>query len=171
MTHASPGRLGQDFDLAISTDRIVRAGQAGQSAGETYAVPDLAGGADLPGDAIDRVRYLTVSVRDASVRNADQADVFAAITDTVKVLQYNILNAAQFELVRSDLGNAKVLKMERRVPRSDFTPAAATGPFDVEILLSEEPAEFGASHLDVTHGKVVSVVKGVRQGTRRVVGC
>ena len=54
--------------------------------------------------------------------------------------------------------------MERRVPRSDFTPAAATGPFDVEILLSEEPAEFGASHLDVTNGKVVSVVKGVRQG-------
>ena len=112
----------------------------------------------------DRVRYLTVSVRDATVRNADQADVFAAITDTVKVLQYNILNAAQFELVRSDRGDPRVLKMERRVPRSDFTPAAATGPFDVEILLSEEPAEFGPSHLAVTNGKVVSVVKGVRQG-------
>ena len=89
---------------------------------------------------------------------------FAAITDTVKVLQYNILNAAQFELVRSDQGDPTVLKMERRVPRSDFTPAGATGPFDVEILLSEEPAEFGASHLAVTNGKVVSVVKGVRQG-------
>ena len=160
LTQASPGRLGQDFDLAISTERIIRAGQAGQSLGETYVLPGL----PSAGEAFDRVRYLTVSVRDASVRNADQADVFAAITDTVKVLQYNILNAAQFELVRSDQGDPKVLKMERRVPRSDFTPAAATGPFDVEILLSEEPAEFGPSHLAVTNGKVVSVVKGVGQG-------
>ena len=160
LTQASPGRLGQDFDLAISTERIIRAGQAGQSLGETYVLPAL----PSAGDGFDRVRYLTVSVTDASVRNADQADVFVAITDSVKKLQYNILNAAQFELVRSDLGDPKVLKMERRVPRSDFTPAAATGPFDVEILLSEEPAEFGPSHLDVTNGKVVSVVKGVRQG-------
>ena len=165
LTQASPGRLGQDFDLAISTDRIVRAGQAGQSLGETYALPGL----PSAGEAFDRVRYLTVSVRDASVRNADQADVFAAITDTIKVLQYNILNAAQFELVRSDQGDPKVLKMERRVPRSDFTPAAATGPFDVEILLSEEPAEFGPSHLAVTNGKVLSVVKGVGQGREELV--
>ena len=149
LTQASPGRLGQDFDLAIETDRIVRAGQAGQSLGETYELPAL----PSAGDGFDRVRYLTVSVRDASVRNADQADVFAAITDTVKVLQYNILNATQFELVRSDLGDPRVLKMERKVPRSDFTPAAATGPFDVEILLSEEPAAFDASHLVSPMGK------------------
>ena len=45
LMHASPGRLGQDFDLSISTDRIVRSGQAGQSSGETYAVPLLANGA------------------------------------------------------------------------------------------------------------------------------
>ena len=166
LAHANPGRLGQDFDLSIPTARIVQAGQAGQSLGETYVLPSL----PSAGDGFDRVRYLTVSVRDASVRNADQADVFAAITDTVKVLQYNILNATQFELVRSDLGDPKVLKMERRVPRSDFTPAGATGPFDVEILLSEEPAEFGPSHLAVTNGKVVSVVKGVRQGIDELSG-
>ena len=164
LSHASPGRLGQDFDLEVPTERIIRAGQAGQSLGETYVLPSLrTGTADGDMDA-DRVRYLTVSVRDASVRNADQADVFAAITDPIKVLQYNILNAAQFELVRSDQGDPRVLKMERRVSRSDFTPAAAAGSFDVEILLSEEPAAFGASHLAVTNGKVLSIVKGVRQG-------
>ena len=164
LSHANPGRLGQDFDLSVPTSRIIQAGQAGQSLGETYDLPSLVTNSDAGDVNADRVRYLTVSVRDASVRNADQVDVFAAITDTVKVLQYNILNAAQFELVRSDMGDPKVLKMERRVSRSDFTPAAATGPFDVEILLSEEPAEFGPLHLDVTNGKVLSVVKGVRQG-------
>ena len=166
LSHANPGRLGQDFDLSIPTSRIIQAGLAGQGGnilGETYTLPNLRSGAPADIDA-DRVRYLTVSVRDASVRNADQGDVLTAITDPVKVLQYNILNATQFELVRSDQGDPMVLKMERRVPRSDFTPAAATGPFDVEILLSEEPAAFDASHLVVTHGKVVSVVKGVRQG-------
>ena len=166
LSHANPGRLGQDFDLSIPTARIIQAGLAGQGGnilGETYTLPGLQTGADADVDA-DRVRYLTVSVRDATVRNADQGDVLTAITDPVKVLQYNILNATQFELVRSDQGDPRVLKMERRVPRSDFTPAAATGPFDVEILLSEEPAEFGPSHLTVTNGKVVSVVKGVRQG-------
>ena len=41
LTQASPGRLGQDFDLAITTERIIRAGQAGQSLGETYTLPGL----------------------------------------------------------------------------------------------------------------------------------
>ena len=44
LSHASPGRLGQDFDLAITTERIIQAGQAGQSLGETYALPPLRSG-------------------------------------------------------------------------------------------------------------------------------
>ena len=36
--------------------------------------------------------------------------------------------------------------------------------------MSEEPAEFGPSHLAVTNGKVVSVVKGVRQGIDELSG-
>ena len=163
LTHASPGRLGQDFDLEIDTERIIRAGLAGQSRGETYALPDLRSGANAAVDA-DRVRYVTVSVLDSAARNADQSDVLTALTDPVKKLQWNIVNAQQFELVRSDLGTARVLKMEQRVPRSDFTAAAVTGPFDVEILLSEEPAAFTAAHLDVKNGTVTSVVKGIRKG-------
>ena len=165
LTHASPGRLGQDFNLSIPTARIIQAGQAGQSLGETYVLPALAEEDSATADVnADKVRYLTISVRDASVRNADQADVLTAINDPVKILQYNILNAGQFELVRSDLGTPKVLRIQQRVPRSDFTAQTVTGPFDVEILLSEEPAAFTKDHLEVTNGTVTSIVKGIRKG-------
>ena len=57
-------------------------------------------------------------------------------------------------------GTPGVVSITRALGATGFA-SAVTGPFDVRIILTEEPAAFDASHIVVENGTASAPVKGL----------
>ncbi len=113
-------------------------------------------------DAVEPGNTIVVSVAKGAFTNANQADVVSALHPD-NSLGKNERAQLVFKVVDPDAGAPEVLAISMVTPAtvSNFSPAGVRGPFSVQVLLSEKPKAFtAADHLEVTNGKVDSVVAG-----------
>ena len=122
-------------------------------------------------DAIDT---LYVIVPESKFKNADPTLIPKASAHAVSVRS----DVLKIELVGADVGIAKysaygnddaaqvaagtpgVVSITRALGATGFA-SAVTGPFDVRIILTEEPAAFDASHILVENGTASAPVAGL----------
>ena len=117
---------------------------------------------------------LYVIVPESKFKNADPALIPKAYDHSVSVRS----DALKIELVGADVGDAKysdfgdpvatrvasgtpaVVSITRALGSTGFA-SAVTGPFDVRIILTEEPAAFAAADIIVGNGTASAPVKGL----------
>ena len=117
---------------------------------------------NLSGASVEPGNTIVISVAKGALTNANQADVVSALHPD-NSLGKNERAQLVFKVVDPDAGAPTVLAISMVTPAtvSNFSPAGVRGTFSVQVLLSEKPKAFtAADHLEVTNGKVDSVVAG-----------
>ena len=117
---------------------------------------------NLSGASVEPGNTIVISVAKGALTNANQADVVSALHPD-NSLGKNERAQLVIKIVDQDAGAPTVLaiSMVTQTTVSDFVPAGVRDTFSVQVLLSEKPKAFtAADHLEVTNGKVDSVIAG-----------
>ena len=88
------------------------------------------------------------------------ADKANAITGSTQGKGNQASGAYTFQIIADDNGKPYPVRMMRLIPESDFTSTKVSGPFDVKIVLSEQPKEFTTAQVKAKNGTVTAVVDG-----------
>lgn len=172
LAHRDPRNPGKEFLVTIDSSELTDAYTAARGGGTTL-----------------EIHTLLFSIRRHKMERADEAYVTAVRNDPEgdhAISQNNAAGVYKLELVDADQGNPRytsrdtatqiaagsgmadagsgtpgVVSVNRAAARIGYIE---TGPFDVRVLLTEEPrGENGltADHISVTNGSVTSVAKGL----------
>ena len=112
---------------------------------------------NIPGEATT----IILRLESKKVESVERADIEAQIASKISPVPTNEEATITLNLVREEPadGTPNVISITRADTRS-FWGKNVSGPFIVEIVLTERPRAFTPEHIAVTNGKVTSIVVG-----------
>ena len=129
ISHRDPNNPGREFLIQIDEARLVK------------AYTDLRGGG-----ASLTIGTLIISIPPESVQDATLAEVIRQRKGEHTPHWNVVSNVFQIDFVDADTWDPKVVTIDRILDRSAFSPIE-TGPFNVRVILTEEPRMGDASGL------------------------